>query len=262
MQNSPNTPNPNPPTTGSLISGISAGGLKHNKYSDLKILGFPEKVASFQQGRITAPIYVRMKPTNRCNHGCQFCCYSDGTKRPKDRQDHHLQAQMHETMREHDQMPIEKALEILHDLHEIGVKALTFSGGGEPLLHPDIIKMIHTAAELGLDLSMITNGQLLSGDRAKAMTRAKWLRVSIDYTSAQQMADSRNVSLRSFDQVLENLRAFSAMKTSTDLGVNFIVTRYNYQGLMPFAKTLKECVWKTSGSRRCMSLIFVSITSP
>jgi len=219
-----------------------AGGLKHNKYSDLKILAFPEKIAAFQDGRITAPIYVRIKPTNRCNHGCRFCCYSDGTKRPKDRPDLHLQAAMHESMREQDVMPYEKAVELLNDLRSMGVKAITFSGGGEPLLHPNITEMMETALTNGLDLSIITNGQLLSGERAQVLAKGKWVRVSIDYTTSQQMVDSRNVAERTFEQVLDNLRNFSKIKSGgTDLGINFIVTRYNYEGLVPFAKIMKEC---------------------
>ncbi|MCX6896574.1 MAG: radical SAM protein [Verrucomicrobia bacterium] len=216
--------------------------MKHNKYSDLKILAFPDKIAAFQEGRITAPIYVRIKPTNRCNHGCRFCCYSDGTKRPKDRADLHLQASMHESMREQDVMPLAKAVELLNDLRDMGTKAVTFSGGGEPLLHPEIVAIMNTALANGLDLSIITNGQLLSGERAQVLAKAKWVRVSIDYTTAKQMVDSRNVADRSFDQVLDNLRNFSKIKSSdTDPGINFNVTGYNYEGLLPFAKTLKDC---------------------
>ena len=216
--------------------------MKHNKYSDLKILAFPDKIAAFQEGRITAPIYVRIKPTNRCNHGCRFCCYSDGTKRPKDRPEFHLQAHMHESMREQDVMPYPKAVELLDDLRDMGVKAVTFSGGGEPLLHPDIVNIMNTALRNGLDLSIITNGQLLSGERAQALAGGKWVRVSIDYTTQKQMVDSRNVAERSFEHVLDNLQNFARIKSGvTDLGINFIVTQYNHEGLIPFARTLKEC---------------------
>ena len=44
--------------------------MRNNRYSDLKIVHFPEKLRSFQEGRITAPIYVRVKPINVCNHAC------------------------------------------------------------------------------------------------------------------------------------------------------------------------------------------------
>jgi len=216
--------------------------MRQNKYSDYKIFSFPQKVESFRAQTLTAPLYVRIKPTNRCNHACRFCTYSDGTTRPKDRPDLHLQSSMHTEMQEQDVMPTPKLLELMDDLHGMGVKAVTFSGGGEPLLHPAIIKAMTATLSFGIDLSIITNGQLLAGERAEILSQAKWVRVSIDYTSAEQMHQSRNVPPASFEAVLKNMEQFAANKSSTcDLGVNFIVTRYNYEGITPFAKRLKDC---------------------
>ena len=215
--------------------------MKQNKYSDLKIFSFPEKIASFRDDIITAPIYVRIKPINICQHACRFCTYSDGSTRKKDRPDLHLQSGMHTAMNERDTMPTEKALELMDDLGAIGTKAITFSGGGEPLLHKDIAVIMGRAIEAGLDLSMITNGQSLSGLRAELLGQAKWVRVSMDYTSSEQMVASRNVPESWFDGVITNLEQFAKTKTqSCDLGVNFIITNYNYEGLVPFAKRLKD----------------------
>lgn len=217
--------------------------MKANKYSNLKIFQFPSKIESFKAGVITAPLYVRLKPTNRCNHGCTFCGYSDGTKRPKDVAADHLQSHMHEAMVEKDQWPTAKGCEIIDDLATMGVKALTFSGGGEPLLHPDITLFLRRAIQRNLDVSVITNGQLLMGDRAEELRRAKWVRVSIDYTTADEMVASRHVSANRFETVLNNLRSFSAQRNGCDLGINFIVTRYNstYPALFRVATLLKHC---------------------
>jgi wyosine [tRNA(Phe)-imidazoG37] synthetase (radical SAM superfamily) len=91
----------------------------------------------------------------------------------RDRVEKHLQAGMHKTMVEKDVMPTEKALELVTDLGRIGTKAVTFSGGGEPLLHKDIAQIMFRTIECGLDLSIITNGQLLSGERAAALEQSK-----------------------------------------------------------------------------------------
>lgn len=216
--------------------------MKQNKYSDYKIFAFPEKVQSFREGKVTAPLYVRIKPINRCNHACHWCVYSDGTLRPKDRPDKHLKAGMHETMKEQDIMPTEAAIGLIDDLADIGVKAVTFSGGGEPLLHKDIASIMSRTIDNKIALSIITNGQLLNNDRADILGHAKWVRVSMDYTSAQQMVNSRNVPERFFTGVLKNLEIFSKNKQkSCDLGINFIITRDNYEGIVPFAKQLKDC---------------------
>lgn len=214
--------------------------MKRNKYSDYKILNFPEKIKSFQSGEITAPLYVRIKPTNHCSHACHWCCYSDGTKRDKDRPGQHLQSRMHEDMLENSVMSIEKGLELINDIGDMGVKAVTFSGGGEPLIYPHIVELMKRVLFRGIDLSIITNGQSLSGERANILTNAKWVRVSIDYTSAKEMAESRNVPERFFDDVLRNIQEFSKKKINCDLGVNFIVTRTNHKNLFSFASILKE----------------------
>ena len=48
-------------------------------------------------------------------------------------------------MVESDILPKEKALEIVEDLIDMKVKAVTFSGGGEPLIYkplPDVIERL------------------------------------------------------------------------------------------------------------------------
>jgi hypothetical protein len=57
--------------------------VKQNKYSDYKIFSHPEKILSFKDDVLTPPIYVRIKPINKCNHACYWCVYSDGTLRPR-----------------------------------------------------------------------------------------------------------------------------------------------------------------------------------
>jgi MoaA/NifB/PqqE/SkfB family radical SAM enzyme len=214
--------------------------MRQNTYSHLKIFGFPEKIRAFQERRITAPIYVRIKPTNRCSHACHWCVYSDGHTRPKDRPEDHLLSRMHETMRERDVMPAAKAIELINDLARMGTKAVTFSGGGEPLIHPAIGAIMFEALGRGLDLSIITNGQHLHGASAAILRRAKWVRVSMDYADADQMVQSRNVPARFFEEVIGNIRAFASAKDpSCDLGVNFIVTRENHRELVIVADLLR-----------------------
>jgi MoaA/NifB/PqqE/SkfB family radical SAM enzyme len=152
----------------------------------------------------------------------------------------HLKSGMHLDMVEQDSIPLPKALELLDDLRDIGTKAITFTGGGEPLLHPSICEMMQRALDNALDISIITNGQLLTGKRAELLSQGKWVRVSIDYTNAESMRQSRNVALASFDGVMRNLESFAKIKGTCDLGINYIVTRDNYKELVPFARRLKD----------------------
>jgi len=215
--------------------------VKSNKYSNFKIFHFPEKLKSFGAGEVLAPLYVRIKPINICNHGCFFCVYSTGFRVKDGGEEEHIISGMHEDMKEDDVIPTEKMMEILYDLHRIGTKAVTYSGGGEPLMHPDIVPIMRRTLELELDLSIITNGQNLAKERAQVLSKAKWVRVSMDYTDGAEMKRFRNVPEKSFDSVIKNINNFAAIKDKTcDLGVNYIVHRNNYKNLWGFSQLLKE----------------------
>ncbi len=201
-----------------------------NVYSDKKLVWFPTKLNSFVDGNITAPIYVRIKPTNVCPQKCTWCSYKHGDD---------YDGIMHNAIDLRDVMPREKLLEVLDDLKEIGTKCVTFSGGGEPLAHPHIAEvMAHTVAN-GLDLSIITNGQLLCGDRASALALAKWVRISIDYWDADSMSASRKIHKRFFDVIDRNMREFR-MICNGEFTINFIVTRENFHMLVAAALWLRD----------------------
>jgi MoaA/NifB/PqqE/SkfB family radical SAM enzyme len=214
--------------------------MKTNTYSEHKILKFPEKLNSFENNKITAPIYVRVKPINRCDHSCFFCVYS--TRFRKNDRENHIISGMHTDMVHEDIMPTEKMFEILQDFSEMDVKAVTYSGGGEPLMHRDIVEIMKKTLEYNIDLSIITNGQMLLKQRAEVLSFAKWVRVSIDYTNSAQMSSSRGVSEKHFDMVMQNIRTFSRIKKPyCELGINYIIHRDNYEGIDEFAKLLKDC---------------------
>ena len=192
----------------------------NNKYSNFKIAWFPDKLKSLYDDIITAPIYIRIKPTNRCCHNCYFCVYN------------YSFSKMHDSMKKIDEIPVDKMMEILEDLESIGVKAITYSGGGEPLIHKDIIQILKKTLDCGIDLSMLTNGQFLNGTIAKVMTRAKWIRISMDYWNENTFVESRKVSSRMFYQITENMVNFSKIKDNCDLGINYIITGENHDKLI------------------------------
>lgn len=213
--------------------------MKNNKYSDYKIFNFSDKIESFKSKFIAPPIYIRIKPINVCNHGCFFCIYSTGF-RCKDKSNHIISG-MHSSMQESDVIPYIKMMEILKDIKKMGVKAVTYSGGGEPLLHKNICDIMSKTLEYNIDLSIITNGQRLSQERALILANAKWVRISIDYTNSAQMKEFRNVDESCFDEIIANINHFSKIKNNNcDLSVNYIVHKENYKNLYEFVYKLKD----------------------
>lgn len=191
-----------------------------NKYSNNKIVWFNEKLISLRDNYVTAPIYVRIKPINQCQHKCFFCVYNGDY------------SGMHENMSKKDMLSKDKIFEILDDFKEIGVKAITYSGGGEPLLYPHIIDTFKKTKDNGIDLSIITNGQLLKGEKLKQLINAKWVRISMDYHNEKEFSKSRLVSKKMFFQIINNIRDFSTQKNNCELTVNYIVTKLNCETII------------------------------
>ena len=94
--------------------------MNNIKYSDLKFLHFNKTLKALGEKTVVAPIHVRIKPTNICNHDCWYCAY------------HSSDVQLGDQMTYRDVIPYKKLDEIADDIVEMGVSAVTFSGGGEP----------------------------------------------------------------------------------------------------------------------------------
>ena len=39
-------------------------------YSNLKFLRFPQHIEALRTRHVVAPVHIRIKPINRCNHDC------------------------------------------------------------------------------------------------------------------------------------------------------------------------------------------------
>lgn len=197
-------------------------------YSNLKIFGHLDELQKVKNGDRIAPIYVRIKPTNRCNQNCYYCHY----KNP------YLELDQYKP---NDEIPREKMLEIISDFGEIGVKAVTFSGGGEPLLYPYIEETMEAILRMGIDLSIITNGTLLTGRKAELLSNAKWVRISLESGCAETYSKIRGVNEDSFQILSENIKEFSKMKNANcELGINFVIGPENYKEVYRSGKLMQK----------------------
>lgn len=197
-------------------------------YSQLKIFHHRELLNRLEKAQRCNPLYIRIKPTNVCNHNCYYCHY----KNPYLSLDEY---------NPNDMIPREKMMEILSDMEEMGVKAVTFSGGGEPLVYPYIEKTMEKILKAGIDLSIITNGSMLKGKKAELLAKAKWVRISIDSINAASYAKIRGITENALPELLRNIEAFSKCKDDTcELGINFVISKENYMEIEQVAKIMKS----------------------
>jgi len=128
------------------------------------------------------PISAHVIPIRRCNLACKYCNEFDETSPP---------------------VPTAEMLRRIEWLADLGLSALTFSGG-EPLLHPDLDQLMLRVRERGMMAGVITNGLLLNEQRIERLNSAglDYLQISIDNVQPDEVSlkslktlDSRLVML-------------------------------------------------------------------
>lgn len=201
-------------------------------YSKLKIFHYPEKLATLPAGRpeIAPPLHVRIKPTNHCNHRCTYCAYRND------------RLQLGSAMNDRDAIPRDKMMEIIDDLAEMGVKAVTFSGGGEPLLYPHLEEALERLVATDIRFASLTNGSLLNGRIAELFAKhATWLRVSMDGWDDASYAAYRGVKSGEYGRILDNMENFKQLGGPCRLGVCINIDDRNYDHILGQLRRLKAC---------------------
>ncbi len=198
-------------------------------YSNLKVLHYPEKLASLPLSaqETLAPIHIRIKPTNVCAHHCSYCAYRVDA------------LQVGQDMNERDEIPRDKMMEIIDDVEQMGVEAVTFSGGGDPFYYKPLLDVVKRIVDGPLKFASLTNGAKLSGELAEIFAaHATWLRVSMDGWDDKSYADYRGIREGEFTKVLENMRAFKQLGGACKLGVSYIVDQKNAAHIETFVEKI------------------------
>jgi MoaA/NifB/PqqE/SkfB family radical SAM enzyme len=100
----------------------------------------------------------------------------------------------------------------LDKLAELGTTIITISGG-EPLLHPDLDKLIARVRHNGMMIGLITNGYLLTRDRIKQLNAAGLMHMQISIDNVQPDEVSKK-SLKVLDKKLQWLSELAQFKVN------------------------------------------------
>jgi len=158
-----------------------------------KLLRHSGRVVSMLAGEPTFPVSVEIDLSNVCNHGCPWCSFNGF------RQENWVT------------LPGARALTLLDELKECGVESVTFTGGGEPLVHQQAADIFQHAAELGLSFGVVTNGRRLEGRVVDVLAaHATFVRVSLDAGSAQSHQMLHATATPEYERILKHMAALKA----------------------------------------------------
>jgi MoaA/NifB/PqqE/SkfB family radical SAM enzyme len=125
-------------------------------------------------------------------------------------------------------------------------KSVIISGGGEPLLHPDFIRILNYIKGRGLKIGLNSNGLSLNEDKAKAiLDSCTYFRVSLDAGTPEMYKKTHGLGRDAFDRVVGNIRMFSSLKTKAKShmawGTGFLTSNDTKKDILQFVKLSKEC---------------------
>jgi len=128
------------------------------------------------------PILAHLIPIRRCNLACAYCNEYDDRSKP---------------------VATETMLRRVDRLADLGTTVITISGG-EPLLHPELDRIISRIRERGMIAGLITNGFLLNEARIEELNNAglDHVQISIDNVTPDDVSKK---SLKTLDYRLELL---------------------------------------------------------
>ena len=142
------------------------------------------------------PILAHIIPIRRCNLSCAYCNEYDDFSDP---------------------VPTDILCDRLDQLAKLGLSVVTISGG-EPLMHPELEKVITRIRERGMIAGLITNGYLMSRGRIRSLNAAglEHLQISIDNVKPDE------ISMKSL-KVLDKKLLYMAELANFKVNINSVL---------------------------------------
>jgi cyclic pyranopterin phosphate synthase len=169
---------------------------------------------------------LRISVTDRCNFRCVYCM-------PKE-----VFGRDHRFLDRKELLTFEEITRVARIFVEGGVRKIRITGG-EPLVRRDLERLIEQLADLGVDLTLTTNGSLLP-QKAQALASAGLARVTVSLDALDD-ATFRALNDVDFpvDRVLEGIDA--AHEAGLPVKVNAVVKRgTNEDQIVPMAAFFRE----------------------
>jgi len=168
------------------------------RHSELRVLRWTDRIQGILAGETHGPIRANIDLTNLCSHACPWCEPLDFRKATIADKRHSLSNTVIEA--------------VLADLAELDCRAIQFSGGGEPTLHPGFGAALCTAKQHGFRTFVITHGGFIDRWLELLFHGADHVRVSLDASCEEEHQKMHGSKAGEFGKVIENIRALVGRK--------------------------------------------------
>jgi radical SAM protein with 4Fe4S-binding SPASM domain len=196
-----------------------------HRFSPYKVLHNLDLAHQSLRDPCTPPIHVQLDLSENCNHNCVFCFFSKDASNTGMKRQNIAKGIGRRSLR------TRELVSIISEIGQLGTRAITLVGGGEPLMHPKLEAVLEAIVSAEIEYGVITNGTVrINGRVLELLGKATWIRVSLDAALAKTYARvhrPKNLSVDNFESTLRNLRTLREQCPNTDLGASFLIHPYN-----------------------------------
>ena len=179
-------------------------------------------MSSLRVQRLAAlpPVEVDFAISNVCNFRCWYCCDKavQGARPVKMAQSH--------------------IRWILKELGRVGVKAVTFEGGGEPSTG-HLANAVAACCHEGMQSGLITNGTLRPSQVETAAALCTWVRVSLNAAYPETHRRMQGSTRTQWNLILSNVERLVKAER-LDVGLSFLLCEKNEEEVSDFIALCNE----------------------
>jgi len=178
----------------------------------------PTAAGAIGMGCIGFPIHPVWEVTAACNLRCEQCHACSGKPLPNE-------------------LNTEEGKRLLDGMAAIGEFRMLALGGGEPLVRPDIVELVAYARRLGLEISIATNGTLLTPEMAKEFKKMGVANIAVGLNANDESVHEQITRVPgSFEKSRQGI--YATLEAGMNLQINTTVMKENrlaIPGLLDFA---------------------------
>lgn len=182
-----------------------------------------DRLQTLKAGNMPSPVNLEIDLSNRCNLGCEWCHFAyTHTRGPlagkQDKPDNAIPGG--------DMMGSEMIDRIVEQAWLCGVRSITWTGGGEPTLHPQFEKALMGAYSRGISQGVYTNGTMIDVSKANIIKGfCSWVYVSMDEPTRSSYERTKGPG---FEKACNGTRLLVATPGKATVGVGFMIHQRNY----------------------------------
>lgn len=191
-------------------------------FNPTKLLAHKDRIDRMLAGERVFPVSVELDLSLKCSHNCAWCSFDQFR------------------LKNWINFPTPRALSLIDELADCGVKSITLTGGGEPLVHAAVTDVMRKITARGLKWGLVTNGWQLTGERADLVAdHATFCRVSLDAGTPRTHQRIHNIGTLQFDTILDHMADVRRRSARLTLGASFCVFDSNLDEIRLAARKVK-----------------------